>query len=314
MREALIFRAVALTPSYYQVLTEKLSDAIFRHIIFNLRDGSRQTIYDFSDTEEIEQLSSLSLHTPEEIENFEQYPVFVEHCKFLRSDDCLSQRRFMPHTTEHIQVESERVLTSIIEVQTYTIETMQEKESVISKVVINDGFDVRYERVFDHNNTQHLMAAHIEAVTKANKCFPLLMSVAVDTGSSSSLKTRSEENFDLVIKKITNETNEIPNLTSLRTVRLSNSGRERTPLERRSNSGLEETPLHRQYQRLNNTETETPTTQSLYQLLQSYPFHATLDKRMQQSKRISRALEENESIELDDLKLQLKYLLTRTRS
>lgn len=311
MREALIFGAVALTPSHYQVLTEKLSDAEFRHIIFNLRNRSRQTIYDFKDTEEIF-LSSLSLHTPEELENFKKNPVFVEHYKFLRSGKCLFQRSFMPHTTQHIHLGFKWVLTTIVEVQTYTIETMQEKESVVSKVVFNDGFDVRHERVFEHS--KYLMAAHIEAVTKANKCFPLLMSVVVDTGSSSSLKTRSEENFDLVIRKITNETNKITNLTSLRTVRLSNSSREGTPLERRSNSGLEETPLHRQYHRLSNTETETPTTQSLYQLLQSYPLQATLDKRMMHSKRISRALEENESIELDDLKLQLKYLLARTRS
>lgn len=302
MREALIFGAVALQPpSYYRVHTVKLSDAIFRHTIYNLRDGKRQTFYGLSDTEEIKP-SSLSLHTPEEIEGFKRNPVFVEHCKFLRSEDCLFQRTFMPHTIQH-HLEPTEVITSIIEVQTYSIETMQEKGLVYSKVVINDEFDIRFERVYEHN-TQHLVQAHVEAVKKANECFPLLTSVAVDTGSSSSLKTRSEEYFNLVIRRIENIIpNVIPN-ASMRIVRRSYSGREET----------EETPLQRQYERLNRETGGTQTTQSLSQLLRNYPWRGTLNERRQQSILISSALEKIESDELEDLKLQLHYLLKRTKA
>ena len=330
MREALIFGAVALhhPPSHYWVQTVKCSDETFKHTILNLRDEKIKKIEGLT-TDTIKP-SSFSLHTPEEMESFEQNPVFVEHRKVLRSEKCLFQRYFMPHTTRHIHLEPTSVITSIIEVQTYSIETMQKDNFFYSKVVINDKFDdvVRFERVYRHNNAQHLVEAHVEAVSKANECFPLLGSVAVDTGLASSLKTISEENFNLVIRGIKNViTNDNPPNTfshplappgtpshplasSLRIVRRSNSAREESPSQR-------ELPLKRQFDRLKRETGGTQTPQSLPELLRNYPWkgtlNSTLTKRREQSMLISSALEEIKSDDLDDLKLQLHYLLTRTK-
>ena len=328
MREALIFGAVALhhPPSHYKVQTVKRSDATFKHTIFNLRDKTEEPIKGL--TTEIKP-SSLSLHTPKEMESFKQNPVFVEHCKVLLNEKCLFQRYFMPHITQHIHLEPTSVITSIIEVQTYSIETTKQEDGFFySEVVINDGFDVRLKRVYRHDNAQHLVEAHVEAVSKANECFPLLKSVAVDTGLASSLRTISEENFDLVIKGIkdviTNDnppntfshplappgTPSHPLAASLRIVRRSNSGKEE-PFSQR------ESFLKRQFERLTKETGGTQTPQSLPELLRNYPWkgtpNSTLNKRREQSMLISSALEEIESDDLDDLKLQLNYLLTRTK-
>lgn len=330
MREALIFGAVALhhPPSHYKVRTVKRSDATFEHTIYNLRDGKKETIKGLTYTIKP---SSFSLHTPEEMESFKQNPVFVEHCKVLLNEKCLFQRYFMPHTTRHIHINPTSVITSIIEVQTYSIETTRQEDGLFySEVVINDEFDddVRFKRVYRHDNAQHLVAAHVEAVSIANQCFPLLESVGVDTGLASSLRTISEENFDLVIKGIkdviTNDnppntfshplappgTPSHPLATSLRIVRRSNSGKEETPPQR-------ESFLKRQFERLTKETGGTQTPQSLPELLRNYPWkgtlNSTLNKRREQSMLISSALEEIESDDLDDLKLQLNYLLKRTK-